>query len=48
MQLSSLSAENAVTTRKQVGESRLVAKVYSGIGVLAAGTIIVTGRQEVK
>lgn len=48
VQLSTVWAEIAVTTGKQVDVSRLGAKVYSGIGFLAAGTIIVTGRQEVK
>ena len=46
--LGTVWAEIAVTTGKQVDVSRLGAKVYSGIGFLAAGTIIVTGRQEVK
>lgn len=48
VQLSTVWAEIAVTTGKQADVSRLGAKVYSGIGFLAAGTIIVTGRQEVK
>lgn len=48
VQLGTVWAEIAVTTGKQVDVSRLGAKVYSGIGFLAAGTIIVTGRQEVK
>ena len=48
VRLSTVWAEIAVTTGKQVDVSRLGAKVYSGIGFLAAGTIIVTGRQEVK
>ena len=48
VQLSTVWAEIAVTTGKQIDVSRLGAKVYSGIGFLAAGTIIVTGRQEVK
>ena len=48
VQLGTDWAEIAVTTGKQVDVSRLGAKVYSGIGFLAAGTIIVTGRQEVK
>ncbi len=33
---------------KQVDVSRYSAKVVSGIGFLGAGTIIVTGRQEIK
>lgn len=33
---------------KQVDVSRYSAKVISGIGFLGAGTIIVTGRQEIK
>jgi putative Mg2+ transporter-C (MgtC) family protein len=48
VQLGTVWAEIAVTTGKQVDVSRLGAKVYSGIGFLAAGTIIVTGRQEGK
>lgn len=48
VQLGTVWAEIAVTTGKQVDVSRLGAKVYSGIGFLAAGTIIVTGQQEVK
>ena len=48
VQLGTVWAEITVTTGKQVDVSRLGAKVYSGIGFLAAGTIIVTGRQEVK
>lgn len=48
VQLGTVWVEIAVTTGKQVDVSRLGAKVYSGIGFLAAGTIIVTGRQEVK
>jgi len=48
VQLSTVWAEIATTTGRQVDVSRLGAKVYSGIGFLAAGTIIVTGRQEVK
>ena len=38
----------AETTSRQIDVSRFGAQVYSGIGFLAAGTIIVTGRQEVK
>ncbi len=48
VQLGTVWAEIAATTGKQVDVSRFGAKVYSGIGFLAAGTIIVTGRQEVK
>ena len=48
VQLGTIWAEIAATTGKQVDVSRFGAKVYSGIGFLAAGTIIVTGRQEVK
>ncbi len=48
VQLGTAWAEIAATTGKQVDVSRFGAKVYSGIGFLAAGTIIVTGRQEVK
>ena len=48
VQLGTVWAEIAVTTGKLVDVSRLGAKVYRGIGFLAAGTIIVTGRQEVK
>lgn len=36
------------TSARQIDMSRLGEKVFSGIGFLAAGTIIVTGRQEVK
>ena len=48
VQLGTVWAEIAATTGKQVDVSRFGAKVYRGIGFLAAGTIIVTGRQEVK
>lgn len=48
LRLSTVWAGIAATTGRQVDVSRLGAKVYSGIGFLAAGTIIVTGRQEVK
>lgn len=36
------------TSARQIDMSRLGEKVFSGIGFLAAGTIIVTGKQEVK
>ena len=48
VQLETVWAGIAATTGKQVDVSRFGAQVYSGIGFLAAGTIIVTGRQEVK
>lgn len=48
VRLDTVWAEITATTGKQVDVSRFGAKVYSGIGFLAAGTIIVTGRQEVK
>ena len=41
-------AEFAVESGRQVDVSRLGEKVFSGVGFLAAGTILVTGRQEVK
>lgn len=40
--------EIAKMLNKQVDVSRYSAKVVSGIGFLGAGTIIVTGRQEIK
>lgn len=40
--------EIARMLNKQVDVSRYSAKVVSGIGFLGAGTIIVTGRQEIK
>lgn len=48
LRLDTVWAGIAATTGKQIDVSRFGAKVYSGIGFLAAGTIIVTGRQEVK
>lgn len=48
VRLDTVWAEIAATTGRQIDVSRFGAKVYSGIGFLAAGTIIVTGRQEVK
>ena len=39
---------DAIEVTKQVDVSRYSAKVISGIGFLGAGTIIVTGRQEIK
>lgn len=48
IQLDTVWAGIVATTGKQVDVSRFGAKVYSGIGFLAAGTIIVTGKQEVK
>lgn len=38
----------AASSARQIDMSRFGEKVFSGIGFLAAGTIIVTGRQEVK
>lgn len=40
--------EFAASSARQIDMSRFGEKVFSGIGFLAAGTIIVTGRQEVK
>lgn len=40
--------EYASLSARQIDMSRFGEKVFSGIGFLAAGTIIVTGRKEVK
>lgn len=41
-------AADAALVGRTVDVTRLGAKVYSGIGFLGAGTILVTGRREVK
>ena len=46
--MNNLWEEIAKMLDKQVDVSRYSAKVISGIGFLGAGTIIVTGRQEIK
>lgn len=46
--MNNLWEEVAKMLDKQVDVSRYSAKVISGIGFLGAGTIIVTGRQEIK
>lgn len=46
--LNSLWAETAAEIGTRVDVSRFGAQVINGIGFLGAGTIIVTGRQEVK